>query len=87
MVRLAAGADVAVLDLDEIADVHVAVEHGPGRSRANGPITQFSPDARLSMIELAWNLGVRTDLGIADDAIRPDLHARAQTDLARAARH
>src|SRR5690606_36994122 len=75
VIRLAAGADFALLHFDEVADMYVFVEHAfraQACERADGvPRT----DHRTVDYAVRVQFGVRLDTTVAQVAVGPDTHA------------
>src|SRR5947207_14437979 len=68
MVRLRARAELGVLHLDEIADVHAAREGGPGAKARERADVAVGPDARAVDHAVGKDLRVGADLAVADHA-------------------
>ncbi len=82
VVRLAAGADFAALDLDEITDVHVVMQNRLGPNSREGTDPAVLGHARAVDDTIGEDLRVGSDLGVADDAIGPNFHTPAQPHAA-----
>src|SRR5438045_8333475 len=72
MVRLRARAELGVLHLDEIADVHAAREGGPGAKARERADVAVGPDARAVDHAVGKDLRVGADLAVADHAAGAD---------------
>src|SRR5690606_36693198 len=82
MVHLAAGRDLAVLHLDEVADLHALGESGAG------PQPRERPDLTARARADEWQHGVRVDdrsgavRAVGDHGVRPDPQAVGELDPA-----
>src|SRR5690606_24300450 len=72
----------AVLDLDEVAQMHAGAEHGARTGAGVGP--DHAGLAHGGAVDVAEGLdaGAGADAGVADHAVGADAHAVAELDLA-----
>ena len=82
MICLAARADLGVFDLDEVADMHVAMQYRFGPNSREGTDPAVLRHARMVDDAVREDFRAGSNLRIADDAIGTDLHALAQPHAA-----
>ena len=80
MVGLGAGADLARLHLDEVADVHVLREPGCRPDPGVRPDPAVAADLRLRDVAEGLDLRAGGDAHVAEHTVRADAHAVAELD-------
>jgi hypothetical protein len=82
VIGLAAVADLGLLELDEIADVHVVPVFESGACAQNGPTELFGPTSLCSSTQFGWMTEPAPTLMLRNTTLGPTPHVVAQRHLA-----